>query len=579
MLGKKGKTWLIGLVAGVVLYTITGFLIAPRAIKLWIESPSVSGPTCRLRVQQVYVNPFTMFLSLKDVTLFEQENNMYVSAARAETSIWTVGMLRNEKPGRDVAMRGLLVRTTDSDSTILTVPRAYAQSVTLGAGATFIDAAFVRLEQPDVTLARDVTGLLRRPAWLSVPGVEQSAACISLAGFEVFGGRLRMKDDAVTPGVQLELRNITAKAHRKPGRGAATTEINIEARIASEGTVSIEAQLGQPAGHHPDLFSLTARNVELRPLSPYFRRVFGRDIVAGVGATTLQQEQHDGTLRFDNHLSIGGLGLGDPYLDAGGDKPPLDVAVALATDAAGRTELVAQGSTSDSSANTVVSVFIDSLAAHLDNLDERPFGVLAELIGEPDAVLDEIAFLPGSAEMAPAATDTLALLALALKERPRLSMRVRPAYDPDTDRTAMAAEQIKLHITLATSKGTRERGDPRDPDFDDQRVRDVLNEFADARLPEKQRRAITGNMRNETTMYRDIYLALVDNERVSETVLRRLARFRARSVIDGLEREGIDRQRFRIDDALDTSTTDAQTVILKVEVEAHMAAQDSSHSP
>ena len=193
--------------------------------------------------------------------------------------------------------------------------------------------------------------------------------------------------------------------------------------------------------------------------------------------------------------------------------------------------------------------------------------MLAELTGKPDAVLDEIAFLPGSAEMAPAAMDTLALLALALNERPRLGMRVRPTYDPEADRDAMAAQQIRLHIALATSNGDRESGDTKDPDFDNERVRDVLDEFAKARLPESRRQVIAGNKSDETTMYRDIYLALVDNERVSETVLRRLARFRARSVIDALERAGIDRQRFRINDTLDTTTTDAGTVILRVEVE------------
>ena len=140
---------------------------------------------------------------------------------------------------------------------------------------------------------------------------------------------------------------------------------------------------GHAAGHHPDLFSLTARNVELRPLSPYFRRMFGRDVVAGVGTATLQQERHEATIRVDNHVSIGGLRLGDPDPDAAGDNPPLELAIALTTDAVDRTELVVQGSTSDSSAHTVVGVFTDNLAAHLDNLAGMPFGVLAELIGKP----------------------------------------------------------------------------------------------------------------------------------------------------------------------------------------------------
>ena len=575
MLGKHGKTWLIGLVAGVALYTIAGFLIAPRAIKLWIESPNVSGPTCRLRVQGVYVNPFTMVLSLQNVTLFDQEDKIFVSASRAETRIWTAGMFRAERPWRDVVMRSLAVKSADSDGTMLAVPVVFARNGTVGAGGAFLAAAFVRLERPDATVARNAAGMLRRPAWLSVTGDDRTSACISLDGFEAFGGRLRMKDDAVTPGVQLELRDVTAAARRKPGRSMAPMEIDLEARIGATGSVSLEAQLGQPAGHHPDVFSLTARNVELRPLSPYFRRIFGRDIVAGVGAATLQQERHGAMLRFDNQFSIGGLRLADPDQDAANEQAPLEVAVALATDAAGRTAFVVQGSTSDSVAHTVASVFADSLAAHLENLDGRAFGVLAELAGRPDAVLDEIAFLPGSAEMAPAAADTLELLALALDQRPQLGMRVRPAYDLEADRAAIAAQQVKLHIALATSKGTRESGDTIDPDFDNQRIRDVLDEFAGARLSETQRRAIAGNANDKTTTYRDIYLALIDNEHVSETLLRRLARFRARSVIDALEQAGIDRQRLRMDKALDTATTDARTVTLKLEVETHRPAPHS----
>jgi hypothetical protein len=566
---------LIGLVAGVALYTLTGFLVAPRAIKLWIESPNLSGPACRLRVQEVYVNPFTMFLSLEHVTLLDQEDKMFVSAARADTSIWTVEMFRAQKPGRDVAVQSLTVRSADSDVTMLAVPAAFARNVTVGAGGAFVHAAFVRLERPDARFVRDATGMLRRPAWLSVAGDDRAAACISLDGFEATAGRLRMKDDAVTPSVQLELRDVSAGARRTHGRSAAPAEIKLEARIGAAGSVSLEARPGHPAGRHPDRFSLTARNVELQPLSPYFRRIFGTDIVAGVGAATLQQGRHDAMLRFDNQLSIDGLRLADPDQESADEQSPLEVAVALATDAAGRTEFVIQGSMSDALAHTVASVFADSLAAHLDDLDGRAFEVLAELAGRPDAVLDEIAFLPGSAEMAPAATDTLALLALVLDQRPQLGMRVRPAYDLEADRAAIAAQQVKLHIALATSKSTRERGDTSEPDFDDPRVRDVLDEFAGARLSETQRRAITGSVREKAKAYRDIYLALIDKERVSETLLRRLARFRARSVIDALDRAGIDRQRLRMADVLDTAATDAPTVTLKLEAETHRVAPSS----
>ncbi len=570
---------MIGLLAGVAAYALAGFLIAPHAIRLWIESPNVSGPACRLSVQKVYVNPFTMFLSLKDATLFEQESKSLVSVAAAETRIWSVGRLRAATPGRDVVIRDLVVTYTQSGDPVLAVPSAHLRNVTIGAGGKFIDAAHAQLERPDAIFTRDVDGIHHHATWLAMPGSAHAGACISVDGFRAAGGTLNIEDNAVTPGVQLVLQDIEAGARRTRLGDTDMLDVDVEARIGARGTISIEAQLGHPAGRHPDLFSMRAHNVDLQSLSPYSRRLFGRDVAAGTGNATMQHERHDGMLRFDNHVSFDRLKLDDATGDATDDTLMLERALALATDAAGYSAFSIQGSVSDSPAQSVVGVFTDSLAAHFDRLAARPFGVLAEVAGKPGAVLDEIGFLPGSAEMAPAAMDTVALLANALTMRPQLDLRVRPAYDGTTDRDAIAAQQVRLHIALATSASAEERSDAAGPDFADPRVRDILDEFAGARLSETQRQRIARGAGDDTTRYRDIYLALVANERVSETVLRRLARFRARSVIDAFERKGIDRNRFRMADAIDTTAIDTGTVSVKLDVEVRPALRRSIELP
>ena len=383
-----------------------------------------------------------------------------------------------------------------------------------------------------------------------------------------------MTDESVTPAVQLTLHDVVARARRKTEAGAVMTDIDVEARVGAGGAVSMKALLSRATGRHPDRFSMSARSVGLQSLSPYARRIFGRDIVAGSGNATLRHERNNTNLSLDDHLTITGLRLGEPDTNTAHETLPLELAVALATDAADRVDFRFQGSTNDSPAHTVVSVFADGLTAHLTDLVAAPFSVLAELAGAPDAVLDAVPFFPGSAEMTPAATNALALLADALGQRPRLDIRVRPGYDPGADRDAIAAQQIRLHVALATSAGGREGRDAAVPDFADPKVRDILDEFAGARLSESQRRAIARDGSDVTTTYRDIYRALVANERVSETVLRRLASFRARSVIDALEGEGIDRKRLGITDALDIMVNDDETVLLKVEVEGRLAFHD-----
>lgn len=569
--GKTGKSWLIGLLAGAAVYAFAGFLVAPRVIQLWIENPNLSGPGCRLSVQEVYVNPFTMFLSLSDATLFEQESKSLISATVAETRIWSIDRLRTGTPGRDVTIRNLVVTNTDNGERLLAVPDAFLGDLEIGARSGLIHTAHARLERPDAAITRDVGGIRHYPAWLAVPGNGRAGACISLDGLRATGGTLKIRDNTVTPAVQLVLQHIEAGALRQPGGDAEVMEVAVEARLGARGTISIEAQLRHPAGRHPDLFSMTARNVDLQALSPYARRIFGRDVVAGLGNATLLQQRHNATLRFDNHLGFDQLTLNDDADGATDDTLVPDLALALATDTTGHSAFSIQGSLGDSPERSVVSVFTDSLAARFDTLAARPFRVLAEVAGKPDAVLDEIAFLPGSAEMAPAATDTLALLVNALRRRPRLGIDVWPAYDLVADRDAIAAQQVKLHIALATSATARDRGNAAAPDFSDARVRDVLDEFAAARLTETQRQSISRSARDDSTRYRDIYFALVANERVSETVLRRLARFRARSVIDTLDRQGIDRNRFRIADTLDATATGAALVSVKLDVKARPA--------
>ena len=513
--------------AGVALYAIAGFLVAPRAIKLWIESPNVSGPTCRLRAQQVYVNPFTLFLSLNNVTLIAAENKLSVSATGVDTKIWTLEMFRTERRGRDIVVRNLVVTRGGSTEAVLAAPRASARNISV-----------------------------------------DDRTCLAFDEFATAGGRLRWTDGAVTPSVQLELRDVAAKARREPG--AASTEIDFEGRIGPTGSLRVTAQLRGPNVRNADRLSLLARNVDLVPLSPYSRRLYGRDIVAGLGDITLRHEPVGTRGRLDTDLSIAGLRLGNPDPANAANALPLDLALALATDPADHTRLSFEGSVADSRLDSIAGTFVIGLTQYLAGLAAKPFEVLAGIAGDTDAAVDAIPFVPGSAEMAPAAADKLAQLAAALGQRPRLGIRVRPAYDPAADRDAIAAQQVRLHIALATSAG--ERGAGAGPDFGDPRVRDVLDEFAGSRLSASQRRALALQESNDTDRYRQIFRALVDHEAVSETVLRRLARFRARSVIDALDREGIDRGRFHIADALDTTSTVSETIPLQLEPEVLRAS-------
>jgi hypothetical protein len=63
-----------------------------------------------------------------------------------------------------------------------------------------------------------------------------------------------------------------------------------------------------------------------------------------------------------------------------------------------------------------------------------------------------------------------------------------------------------------------------------------------------------------------VYDALVANENVSETVLRRLARFRARSIAGALADKGIGSERLLLADEIDAMVLDPDEILVHLEV-------------
>jgi hypothetical protein len=196
-----------------------------------------------------------------------------------------------------------------------------------------------------------------------------------------------------------------------------------------------------------------------------------------------------------------------------------------------------------------------------------PIEALAALVGHGGEDLASLAFSPGTAEMTSGSEKKIALLAQALRMRPRLNVRARPAYEPFADRDAIAARQVQLHIALATSAAPRDLPSNVLPDFDDPKVRMVLDEFASARLTEPQRPELPSETADRNgDFYRAVYRALVINEPVSDAALRRLARFRARSIINALGENDIESQRLLIADTIDTVPKDIDSIPVQLEV-------------
>jgi hypothetical protein len=161
------------------------------------------------------------------------------------------------------------------------------------------------------------------------------------------------------------------------------------------------------------------------------------------------------------------------------------------------------------------------------------------------------------------------MLDAILSQRPRLGLIVYPGYDPVADREALARQQVGLHVNLATSSGGPGRPDHAAIDFSDRKVHTVLDEFAENRLSRPRQEAIESrHAERDAAYYRDVFEVLVDNEDVARTALRRLARYRAQTVVRGIVQSGVSDGRIRQADVIEALEPGDARGAVRLEVEA-----------
>ena len=560
---KHLKIVTIVLLAGAAAYALGGFLLAPRIVKYWIEHSVTTEPGKRLGVEGVYVNPFTLFISLTNVTLIDEKNKPMISLGRVEHRSHLIEKLRMSRPGYDVEIRDLQANDPSTGEAVLTIPNLSATGLIVNGAQGTVALDTARVENPELNILRDSAGEMRLPAWLGLPQEGSPPAAVRFDTLEVTGGKLRFNDHTLLPALRLDAGGIVGTITRRRLAGAESTAVDLEGRFGESGSGEVVAAWQAPLRQTPTTVKLTLRQVELATVSPYFAQIAGRGITAGSGDITFNYERHDTSVQMENRLVIDRLRFSDRSRTDTDIELPLELAVALITDRRDHIDISIPASQNDV---YPAGGIVDSLTDYIIDLATTPFDVLAGLVGREDVDLGILVFPSGSAEITPAAAEKIALLSRALDQRPLLALRAYPAFDPAADRDAIASQQVQLHIKLATSASPSGLSTQTSLDFEDPKVRVILDEFAGARLPESRQRAISSQFEGkDIAYYRAVHDALVANEDVSETVLRRLARFRARSVIGALVENGVDEKRLLLADAIEKTRSDSSAIVLRLE--------------
>lgn len=237
-------------------------------------------------------------------------------------------------------------------------------------------------------------------------------------------------------GLRGSLGNLSSRPGGVPG------QLQLEGTVDEYGLARAtgEVDLLDPTGFMD--IRVVFRNVEMTRLTPYTATFAGRKIDSGKLALDLQYKIAQRQLQGENRIVMDKLVLGERVASATAQDLPLDLAVALLQDSAGRIDLglPVAGSLDDPqfSYGQIIGKAFGNLVT---GIVTAPFRALAALFGGKGK-MDDIAFEAGAGRPTPPEREKLVKLAAALAQRPGLVLAVRGTH-AEIDRAALQDAQAR----------------------------------------------------------------------------------------------------------------------------------------
>ncbi|HEY6967398.1 MAG TPA: DUF748 domain-containing protein, partial [Burkholderiales bacterium] len=332
---------------------------------------------------------------------------------------------------------------------------------------------------------------------------------------------------------------------------ASRASLKLEGQVDEYGLARAE---GSVKPFHPTSFmdiAVQFRNVDMPTLSPYSATFAGRRIASGKLSLDLAYKINEGKLAGDNRVLLEKFTLGEKVESPDALNLPLDLAIALLTDADGRIDLAVpvSGDVNDPQFG-YGTVIWQAIKTVIGKIVSAPFRALASLFGGGSETLESIAFDPGRAALLPPEQEKLKRVAEGLAKRPQIRLVAEGQTGP-ADRAALQRRDVARAVDAKLGRAPAAGGDPDPVNVADAKTQraleavfaernsdEALDRFAadtaKARGKEVQRAnamlALVGSASADRAFYEALLKRLVETARVSDEGLAQLAGERAQAV-------------------------------------------------
>jgi len=488
-----------------------------------------------------------------------------------------------------LTVSGLLVDDTLEDQPLVGWERLELDRFELDTGERALSLSLVTFDKPygrlviREDLTTNVAGLLvtteAAPAAEEPADAQQPPYGFVLGRTVVRNGSMDFADFSLPLTFATHIDKLEGTVSTVDTSSVAPSNISMEGQVDEFGLARIEGAMDLVDPVRSTDVTMEFRNLLMSSLSPYSVQFAGRKIDEGKLNLDLRYRIVEGKLQGQNDIVMSDLVLGEAVEHPDAANLPLDLAIALLTDANGviDIDLPVEGDINDPEFQ-IGGVIWQAVTTLITKVVTAPFRLLGRLIGIESEDLGQFQFLAGRADLTPPELEQVAQLQQALQQRPELAIEIGGAYDPEIDTAALKAQKLK-------AEGLERLGrDYADPDGEfrmlDAEIRTVVEALFVERIPDTTLQTVQAEhfappaddpegkpVLDELAYVKDLYERLLAAEPVSEQELLDLARARAEAVRNAFLAGGeIDEARIVMTEPAATESQDGEWVVLELGV-------------
>jgi hypothetical protein len=384
---------------------------------------------------------------------------------------------------------------------------------------------------------------------------------VVIGALRVVDGGMDFTDLTLKPNFAVDIQSLNGNVRGLSSQENAKAELLLEGRINHSSPVKIFGQINPSSfGDHTDV-AMEFRGVNLTTLSPYSGKFAGYRIEKGKLDMDLRYKLHDRKLEAQNRVVLDHLILGERVDSPKATTLPVDLAVALLKDSAGKIDIdLPISGNLDDPEFSLRSLYASALTQMFTKLVGSPFALLGSLVESGDEDLGYVKFRPGDASLTGEEKARLSKVADALKQRPELNLDIKGAADLQQDRLALAEQALSKQLRNARLIELRTLGQrvgsSEGPELSDDDYRRLFTLFYRQRHPDSpELQALAGERQPvlKGPLLDQAKRRMLEQWAVNELDLRLLAQARSESIRNYLIREGglPDQQIYLLDVKLD----------------------------